>query len=127
MGIAAGQQRKLKEILSWVKKKKRRTIRKDELLSFLLGRQLMGEEGNGLAGGSTGSAAMDAAMTGPGAGAIMTASSSGMFPSKQPFLFRQQSIQQQNQAPNRSATTGAADTSSDLATFREALIMHSKL
>jgi predicted Fe-S protein YdhL (DUF1289 family) len=39
LGICIGQQRKLKEIITWIKKKKKRTIRKDELISFLIGKQ----------------------------------------------------------------------------------------
>lgn len=146
LGIAAGQHRKLKEMLGWLKKKKRRTIRKDELLSFLLGRQLIGDDANGGAsvisafGSSTGLGAVDSQMNGSTAAAMMmnTQTPLSMFPSKQPFLFRQQSgVQQQAQSataqfftrPNVTQTppiVAATDTSSDLATFREALIMHSK-
>lgn len=39
LGIHLGQQRKLKEIINWIKKKKKRSIRKDELISFLIGKQ----------------------------------------------------------------------------------------
>ncbi len=39
LGVHLGQQRKLKDIISWVKKKKKRSIRKDELVSFLIGKQ----------------------------------------------------------------------------------------
>jgi len=39
LGVCIGQQRKVKEIINWVKKKKKRTICKDELISFLIGKQ----------------------------------------------------------------------------------------
>lgn len=39
LGIHLGQQRKLKDIINWIKKKKKRSIRKDELISFLIGKQ----------------------------------------------------------------------------------------
>lgn len=39
LGVTIGQQRKIKEIINWLRKKKRRTIRKDELISFLIGKQ----------------------------------------------------------------------------------------
>lgn len=39
IGVAVGQQRKVKELLSWLRKKKRRnTIRKDDLINFLMGK-----------------------------------------------------------------------------------------
>lgn len=149
LGIAAGQQRKLKEVLGWLKKKKRRTIRKEELLSFLLGRQLlMGDEMmNAGTNTSTMGSVMETGGGGSTAGLMMsgTGSSSLMFPSKQPFLFRQQSQQlagaQQQQTASAAAAqffgrptaqtnptcvVAGADTSSDLATFREALIMHNR-
>ena len=37
LGLVVGQHRKLKELITWIKKKKRRTIRKDELINFLIG------------------------------------------------------------------------------------------
>ena len=152
LGVAAGQHRKLKEVLNWVKKKKRRTIRKEELLNFLLGRQ-MEDSGTVGGGGVMMSAGMDQIGAGGGgaATAIMMAPSSNvfaqqssMFAAKQPFLFRSAASQQQQQQavsqsplfgfqqpqqpaanPNRPPSANSADTTSDLATFREALIMHS--
>lgn len=42
MGVGVGQQRKCKELLGWLRKKKRRnTIRKDDLISFLMGKQVL--------------------------------------------------------------------------------------
>ena len=103
-------------------------------------------------GGVMMSAGMDQIGAGGGgaATAIMMAPSSNvfaqqssMFAAKQPFLFRSAASQQQQQAvsqsplfgfqqpqqptanPNRPPSANAADTTSDLATFREALIMHS--
>jgi len=152
LGVAAGQHRKLKEVLNWVKKKKRRTIRKEELLNFLLGRQ-MEDSGTVGGGGVMMSAGMDQIGAGGGgaATAIMMAPSSNvfaqqssMFAAKQPFLFRSAASQQQQQAvsqsplfgfqqpqqptanPNRPPSANSADTTSDLATFREALIMHNR-
>lgn len=40
IGVSTGQQRKVKELINWLKKKKRRNIRKDELIGFLIGKQL---------------------------------------------------------------------------------------
>ena len=37
LGTALGQHRKLKELVTWLKKKKRRTIRREELINFLIG------------------------------------------------------------------------------------------
>lgn len=38
MGILCGSQRRNKELLSWLKKKKRKHIRRDELMAFLCGK-----------------------------------------------------------------------------------------
>lgn len=38
-GVNIGQQRKVKELINWLRKKKRRNLRKDELISFLIGKQ----------------------------------------------------------------------------------------
>lgn len=165
LGISMGQQRKLKEILNWLKKKKRRTIRKDELISVLIGKQLGGpnasitpSSGNSASslfspntngflsatGGQCSQTLFQQQQQQPSQGMSMLQQQPGqfassMFPKQQLFAPRQQqqpSTQQQQQiqsqfqfnAPQQQpASTNLinGDTSSDLATFREALIMHS--
>lgn len=178
LGLVTGQHRKLKELLSWLKKKKRRTIRKDELLNFLIGGRsddsamIMAQPSGISTGVESGTSSM--IMTGSGGGGTATTmmlstagTGSCTLQSKQPFLFRssssastttqqqqqqqQQQIQpqqqqsqpslfaaallnsrqQQHQSPtpppsSHTTVSSLYDTSSDLATFREALIMHSK-
>lgn len=99
LGIQIGQQRKLKELINWLRNnkknnpnKRRNYIRKDELLSFLIGKQL-----------STSSSAANILNN----------------------RLRQQQ-QQQQQLNNRQTLNNLTSTHSDLATFREALIMHNR-
>jgi hypothetical protein len=209
LGAAVGQQRKLKELVNWLKKKKRRTIRKDELISFLIGKQVTHSNSNNnlssifSASSNTLSAASSSnninsagglgsnMFTGSnpglfnnqsqltngttGSGSTLGISSSGTShhqnvffgnPANKQQLFRPsppfassmpplqgQQQQSQHQHQSRSANPNSSlanansatcpsglaslnqggivssnsDTSSDLATFREALIMHSEL
>ncbi len=106
LGVSIGQQRKVKELVNWLRKKKRRVIRKDELITFLIG-------------------------TNPN----MKANMAGNGLMAQPTSRRQQ--QQETTSLTQITSTNSAthrrqsqlDTivngaNSDLATFREALIMH---
>jgi hypothetical protein len=195
-----GQQRKLKEIINWLKKKKRRTIRKDELISFLIGKQVSysnsnnnlssifassattistaassssNASGGGMFNASSGQSQMMSGGaviggSGGGGGTLGMAQSTGgnnahhqnvffgnakqqLFRPSPPFAQSQHQSRLLSANPNsntnsvlfnnaNSATCPSSlaslnqgslvsnsDTSSDLATFREALIMHSKL
>jgi hypothetical protein len=175
-----GQQRKLKELLNWLKKKKRRTIRKDELISFLIGKQF-GANSMPTSMASSSSFAATSTTTSVFSNPTSNFLANGfqqqqqtqqqqqqqqglaqmgqgqlLFPKQQvPFTTRQQPTlapqsqfqfgqQQPNQlllppsSNNNNRNTFNSnlnnptsnniingDTSSDLATFREALIMHS--
>jgi hypothetical protein len=87
LGVNIGQQRKAKELVTWLRKKKRRVIRKDELITFLIGQN-------------------------PNSKAPPQQLDQGQIPST-----NSASSRRQNQLDM---------ANSDLATFREALIMHSK-
>ena len=92
LGVNIGQQRKIKELINWLRKKKRRYVRKDELISFLIGRQA------------------------PNSTRLLNRNNN------RNELLRQQLVARCN--PN--VDINGTSTHSDLATFREALIMHSK-
>jgi hypothetical protein len=189
-----GQQRKLKEIINWLKKKKRRTIRKDELISFLIGKQVSYTNSNNnlssIFSSSTSATPSSSSNTNsgcfynnaslfnqsqlPSSGAVtgngnslgVLQSTGGnsnhqnvffgnakqqIFRPSPAFASSQSQQQQQQQQPHQSRLSNSntnllfnansatcpsnlsslnqsslVDTSSDLATFREALIMHSK-
>ncbi len=78
-----------------MRKKKRRYVRKDELISFLVGKQA------------------------PNTTRILNRNNN------RNELLRQQLVSRCN--PNADVNSCVTSTHSDLATFREALIMHSKL
>lgn len=172
LGVCIGQQRKLKEIINWIKKKKKRTIRKDELISFLIGKQYTNTNQNQMFNLFSQTNNSNANNSGLSSNLISTANNMSLSSSQQtqqqqtqatqqPFFMapnrRQQSLtrQQQHQLgrANSNTTTNtssltastvglalntngenssgsndsqAVETNSDLATFREALIMHSK-
>jgi hypothetical protein len=92
LGVNIGQQRKIKELINWLRKKKRRYVRKDELISFLIGKQA------------------------PNSTRLLNRNNN------RNELLRQQLVSRCN--PN--VDVNVTSTHSDLATFREALIMHSK-
>jgi hypothetical protein len=151
LGITMGQQRKLKELLNWLKKKKRRTIRKDELISFLIGKQFGANSTTSMASSSTSTSVFSTStnnfLTSTNAFQMQQPAAQSQaqpFPKQQAFTPRQQTQpapqsqflfnQQQPQAnrntfnSNLNPTSNIinGDTSSDLATFREALIMHNR-
>ena len=126
LGISIGQQRKVKEIINWLKKKKRRSIRKDELISLLIGRQF------------TLAAPTSAFNPNPFANQTSLNQTQQQQTSSQnpnPFSHktRVQTPQHTTQTQpvqmgrmNPSSNSISENTCSDLATFREALILHSK-
>ena len=157
LGICLGQQKKLKEIINWLKKKKKRSIRKDELIAMLIGKQYPAQNQMfNLTGGQMNQTS----------GLFGVQSVHPQSNRRQPPIPQQQQQQQQQQTlfqPQQNSTrllpqlnnqqrnslnssnsqtnspanntnsadnvgnnsVEAADTNSDLATFREALIMHS--
>lgn len=171
LGICVGQQRKLKEIINWIKKKKKRTIRKDELISFLIGKQYTSSSNqnqmfNLFSQNSTNSGLSN---TTNGTNHLISSTNNLTLSSSQPLQQQQQASsvfsapfrrqqaalttntanrqqQQQQQQPvqrSNSSTSNlalstigenssgsndsqAVETNSDLATFREALIMHNR-
>ena len=180
LGVAVGQQRKLKDIINWLKKKRRRTIRKDEIISFLIGKPVSftnSNSSNHLSSiFSTGSTAVSSASSSSNStfntnssSANSTSNTSNSYlnqsqPTPNVFLggkhqlFRpshqlattsvtnnsvsnlqnahsatcpnftslNQNINGTSTNANLASNLVTGDTSSDLATFREALIMHSK-
>lgn len=121
LGVAIGQQRKVKEIINWLKKKKRRSIRKDELISLLIGRQFTlpvpnsSFNSNPFANQSLQNQ-QQAASCQQNSLSTIAQKNRGQIPQ-----------QTQNQVvQNSRSNTLSENACSDLATFREALIMHSK-
>lgn len=146
LGVSVGQQRKLKELINWLKKKKRRSIRKDELISFLIGRQYPTQPTSIFTPLSQTTQTSVSALSSNQTTSLFNTSQTSQ---KQQFILRQPQLLQQNQQQiqqqqqqqqqsvqcNRTQTIAASanpttviseNTCSDLATFREALIMHSK-
>ena len=91
LGVNIGQQRKVKELINWLRKKKRRNLRKDELISFLIGKPA------------------------PPSSRLLNRNAN-----------RNELFRQQLSRCNQGGDVNCTSTHSDLATFREALIMHSK-
>jgi len=185
LGVHLGQQRKLKDIINWIKKKKKRSIRKDELISFLIGKQYPSQNQMFNLFNQSNSTTNSANFFNSSSATMNTNSQSAgqlgqQMPHPSAFAShnnrRQQSmIRQQQQPNNRNATSAvsttnlqsnpssannsnstltsssgmnpmasqlnlvsigdnsngsndshAVETNSDLATFREALIMHNR-
>ena len=150
LGVQIGQQRKLKEIINWLKKKRRRTIRKDELISILIGKQFSYNNNNNNSTNSNSAMSTDSSMMMGGnvfatSGGnqqqqqmMMQSGSSIFMPQSQPSLFANGGLAKsglsaaaglQSCPSNMSQLGGAqpdASAAADLATFREALIMHNR-
>ena len=167
LGIHLGQQRKLKDLINWIKKKKKRSIRKDELISFLIGKQypsqqnqmfnlfrpsqqssthpnpfnanlghmIQSQQSNSMNSRahrnqhqrqrstlvSTNSSTNANSM----ANNVNNTSSGGAGATNIPLIASNPALNLLNNGENSNGSE--VDNTSDLATFREALIMHSKL
>lgn len=154
LGVHIGQQRKLKDIINWIKKKKKRSIRKDELISFLIGKQYPSQNQmfNSPNFFNINSASSNSQQQ-------QQAANASMFLGGSSCGHRRRGQQQQQQVNGRNTPSSlvtnnsnsqstsasvlgssvtnictdnsnephaAVETDSDLATFREALIMHNR-
>ena len=155
LGSCLGQQKKLKEIINWLKKKKKRTIRKDELIAVLMGKQWPSQNqmfnltnnqvNNGLFAPIPQSAPQSVFLPNNRRQQQQQTSRQQHQPTPPPPPppppQNQQSqrnslnssisqtnspINNLNSVENVNSEPNAVETNSDLATFREALIMHSK-
>lgn len=158
VGIHLGQQRKLKDLINWIKKKKKRSIRKDELISFLIGKQYPSQQNQMFNLFRPQSSTSNPFNANLGHMVQQTPNSGGRHRNQQ--LMRQRStLVSTNSSANSVANNvnissggnaaasnmplianpplslinngensngSEVDNTSDLATFREALIMHSK-
>jgi hypothetical protein len=121
LGVSVGQQRKIKDIFGWLKKKKRRTIRKDELIQFLINTLKQQQQ--------TQSQISDP--LGTTTNCINYSASNQTINLNGCFLKSSRQISTSVLLPNINQTSGTTgsnalladiQTNSDLATFREALI-----
>lgn len=120
LGVAIGQQRKVKEIINWLKKKKRRSIRKDELISLLIGRQFSLPVPN--SSFNSNPFANQSSQNQP----QQTSSQNNLSTLSHKNRGSAPPQAQNQAAQNARSNTLSENACSDLATFREALIMHSK-
>lgn len=120
LGVHLGQQKKLKDIISWIKKKKKRSIRKEELVSFLIGKQYPTQ--NQMFGNPFKSIAHR------GGNTLVSSNASCATSSAAANTVQQQpnANPQLNLIGDNSNGSSEVETNSDLATFREALIMHNR-
>ncbi|CAF0766199.1 unnamed protein product [Brachionus calyciflorus] len=128
LGIAIGQQRKVKEIINWLKKKKRRSIRKDELISLLIGRQFSLPTPNSSFNPNP---FANQTILNQNQQQQQTSSQNNLNPFTQKNRTQTPQLQTQTQSTqlgrlNSSTNVISENTCSDLATFREALIMHNR-
>lgn len=121
LGISLGQQRKVKEIINWLKKKKRRSIRKEELISLLIGRQFTFSTNPFTQSSSTTNANTSSSQFNPFM--HQKANHRVQTPQQTPSAQRTNNSNNNN---NTCSNTISENTCSDLATFREALIMHNR-
>jgi hypothetical protein len=130
LGVSIGQHRKIKELINWLKKKKRRSIRKDELIGFLISTSgLAGRQLGSVGGGIVSNGLFSTSNTMQPASFSMSQQQTLINAFNKNASVSSSSTQLLNSTASNNLTTTANQstlTNSDLATFREALIMHSK-
>jgi len=119
LGVSVGQQRKVKDIFGWLKKKKRRTIRKDELIQFLISTLRQQQQTQSPISDPLTNNCINFNASNPtinSAACILKSSRQISAP------VHLTNINQTAGTPGSSTLLADIQTSSDLATFREALI-----